>query len=190
MQSHYIELLAIPQADMLTAETMGYILQTVHRALPQYAGRIGIGFPLYAPHHSLGNMLRLYGNENDICHINNHLQTQGLADYAVFRQPEKIPDKHQFACFSRVRLKTPSASDIRRMQKRCQQQGLSPDEIANRIQQWRNKSPNKPPAFAYINSTSTGQRMPLFIAKRDKTEAQTGTFNAYGLSQNSTVPVY
>lgn len=46
--SHYIELKAIPQAELTQAEVLSHLMQHIHRLLPAYAGRIGIAFPATA----------------------------------------------------------------------------------------------------------------------------------------------
>lgn len=190
MQSHYIELIAIPQAEILASETISHIMQSIHRVLPAYAGRLGISFPHYRAGQSIGTALRIFGTEDDIRQIFYQLNALGLADYAIIRQPESVPPHSQFACFSRVRPQSPTASSIRRMQKRQEQQGKTPAEIEQAIANWQNKRQDNFIPFVRIQSASTGKTMPLHIHKQSKQQAHNGEFNTYGLSQNATVPVF
>ena len=42
MPSHYADLKAIPQAEMLQSQVVAHIVQTLHGLLPRFCGRIGI----------------------------------------------------------------------------------------------------------------------------------------------------
>ena len=44
-QTHYLELRAIPQADLIQSQVLSHLMQTLHQYLPAYAGRIGVAFP-------------------------------------------------------------------------------------------------------------------------------------------------
>ena len=43
-QTHYLELRAIPQADITQSQVLSHLMQTLHQCLPAYAGRIGAAF--------------------------------------------------------------------------------------------------------------------------------------------------
>ena len=53
MSSHYADLKAIPQAEMLQSQVVAHIVQTLHGLLPRFGGRIGIGFPAYGQNRTL-----------------------------------------------------------------------------------------------------------------------------------------
>ena len=191
MQSHYIELTAIPQAEILQSELLNVMVETIHHNLYEYQGRIALGFPAYVAHRSLGNIIRLYGNKEDISSIFNKLESTDLVDYAIIKEPSQIPNNcHQFACFTRFRKKSPSGAELRRMEKRWQKNGKSKEEIAKYMQEWAARGDKFVP-FVLIKSSSTKQKMHLYIEKRGKTFAKDGIFNLYGLSkEEATVPIF
>ena len=81
-QTHYIEIKAIPQVDMLQTEVISFCLQKLHQILPHFEGRIGLAFPAYGKDKTLGGIIRLFGSENDcgfIYFIN------------VFSRKDKVP---------------------------------------------------------------------------------------------------
>lgn len=184
--SHYIELKAIPQAELSQAEVISSLMQHIHRMLPTYAGRIGIGFPGYGQQRTLGGIIRLFGNEQDLQPLFQILQS--LADYALISPPTAVPQPHGHAVFARQQPK--GQSDQRRAERRLKAQGLSDSEIQQRL---RNKQLKQNPIrtpFVQMQSSSTAQHFLLWISRHSKTEAQTGTFNSYGLSNTATVPVF
>lgn len=188
MQSHYIELSLIPSAEMLQSELMGFVLENIHKEIVKYQGRIGLSFPAYLEGRTLGATIRLFGNENDIGEI--FVKLQKLADYVIFQEPNEIPKTYEFATFSRYRPKIPTNSDLKRMELRSQKAGFSEVEIYRRKEEWLKKSRASFVPFVYLKSSSTEQRMPLFIKMQKQTREEEGIFNSYGLSKSATVPIF
>ena len=188
MQSHYIELSLIPSAEMLQSELMGFVLENIHKELVKYQGRIGLSFPAYLEGRTLGATIRLFGNEDDIGQI--FVKLQKLADYVIFQEPNAIPKTYEFATFSRYRPKIPTNSDLKRMELRSQKAGFSEVEIYRRKEEWLKKSRDSFMPFVYLRSSSTGQKMPLYIKMQEKPKAEEGIFNSYGLSKSATVPIF
>lgn len=184
--SHYIELKAIPQAELTQAEVLSHLMQHIHRLLPAYAGRIGIAFPGYGQQRTLGGIIRLFGSQADMQTLHTSLQT--LADYALISSPADVPAAHKHAVFDRQQPK--GQSDQRRAERRLQAQGLSEADIRQRLHNKQLKQTNLHTPFVQMQSSSTGQRFPLWITRHSKSEAQTGLFSSYGLSHNTTVPVF
>ena len=73
-QTHYIEIRAIPQVDMLQTEVISFCLQKLHQILPHFEGRIGLAFPAYGNDKTLGGIIRIFGSENDCGFIYFKLQ--------------------------------------------------------------------------------------------------------------------
>ena len=82
-QTHYLELRAIPQADLIQSQVLSHLMQTLHQYLPAYAGRIGVAFPGYGQARTLGGIIRLIGNEADCQALHQQLHASGnINDYA------------------------------------------------------------------------------------------------------------
>ena len=119
-QTHYIEIKAIPQVDMLQTEVISFCLQKLHQILPHFEGRIGLAFPAYGNDKSLGGIIRIFGSENDCGFI--YFKLQELRDYALISESMPIPEKvRSYRVYQRVQSKGQSA--LRRAEKRLKAQG-------------------------------------------------------------------
>ena len=83
MPSHYADLKAIPQAEMLQSQVVAHIVQALHGLLPRFSGRIGIGFPAYGQNRTLGGIVRLFGSETDLDDLHCLLQNTTPASSAA-----------------------------------------------------------------------------------------------------------
>ena len=185
-QTHYLELRAIPQADITQSQVLSHLMQTLHQCLPAYAGRIGAAFPGYGQARTLGGIIRLIGNQADCQHLHQQLQQLGINDYALLYPVADIPQGiQQHVRYSRIHHKGESA--LRRAEKRLTAQGKWQPEIAQRMQdKWQ--APKLP--HLKLRSASTRQTFTLWIKQQNYTHPQTGLFSAYGLSQEATVPQF
>lgn len=185
-QTHYLELRAIPQADITQSQVLSHLMQTLHQCLPAYAGRIGAAFPGYGQARTLGGIIRLIGNQADCQNLYQQLQQLGINDYALLYPVTAIPQGiHQHVRYSRIHHKGDSA--LRRAERRLTTQGKWQPEIAQRMQdKWQ--TPKLP--HVHMNSSSTQQQFILWIKQHTHTHARDGLFSAYGLSQQATVPQF
>lgn len=191
MQPQYLDLKAIPQAEMLQSDVLAMMMQTLHGALPRYAGRIGIAFPAYGQNRSLGGILRLFGSEADLKTLHSYLQGTTLPDYALLGHIEKVPQDKVFAHARFTRRQKKGGSDLRRAEKRLKEQGLSAQDIQNRLTAKAAKIGTQHLPHVHLRSASTGQRFILAIHRQQAPHASTGLFNSYGLSQSgTTVPLF
>ena len=133
MPSHYADLKAIPQAEMLQSQVVAHIVQALHGLLPRFGGRIGIGFPAYGQNRTLGGIVRLFGSETDLDDLHCLLQNTGLSDYALIGRIEEVPSEKVYAHARFVRRQPKHGSDLRRAEKRMAAQGLPPEEIRRRL---------------------------------------------------------
>lgn len=183
VQTHYIEIKAIPQVDMLQTEVISFCLQKLHQILPHFEGRIGLAFPAYGNDKTLGGIIRLFGAENDCGFI--HFKLQSLRDYALISEVMPIPEKvKSYRVYQRVQPKGQSA--IRRAQKRLTAQGKWNEEVLQNMLQKQATQRIYP--HVHLKSSSTKQQFILAIKSVRQTKAVEGVFSAYGLSQTATVP--
>lgn len=187
MLSHYLDILAIPQVDILQSDVMGKIMEEVHLALPHYEGRIGLAFPAYGQQRTLGGIMRLLGSKEDIKSLQQRLISKpNLQDYAVLKSIGSVPSKIKgYYAFARYHPK--GQSDLRRAQHRLSAQGMGAEEINRRLDAKAAKEFKINPHLKF-RSLSTGQQMYLAIQRIWHDHAQEGKFSSYGLSREATVP--
>ena len=182
-QTHYIEIKAIPQVDMLQTEVISFCLQKLHQILPHFEGRIGLAFPAYGNDKTLGGIIRLFGSENDCDSV--YIKSQELRDYVLFSEVMPIPEKvRSYRIYQRVQMKGQSA--IRRAEKRLTAQGKWSEEVRQNMLQKQSIQRIYP--HAHLKSSSTKQQFILAIKSVYKAKSVEGFFSAYGLSQTATVP--
>lgn len=182
-QTHYIEIKAIPQVDMLQTEVISFCLQKLHQILPHFEGRIGLAFPAYGNDKTLGGIIRLFGSENDCDSV--YIKSQELRDYVLFSEVMPIPEKvRSYRIYQRVQMKGQSA--IRRAEKRLTAQGKWSEEVRQNMLQKQSIQRIYP--HAHLKSSSTKQQFILAIKSVYKAKSVEGSFSAYGLSQTATVP--
>ncbi len=187
----YFELKAIPDPELLQSEILAQLMQGVHGLLPQYEGRVGIGFPGYGQSRTLGGIIRLHGNTNDL----NKLHSQIINDpvirsYSLVTDVQAIPEKvKEHVIFKRLHLK--GKSDIRRLVERHRERGTLTDELETAISQRYSQRIFYP--HVKLKSYSTGQASFMLFVKKSvrKTSSESKLFSAYGLSkQGSTIPLF
>ena len=182
-QTHYIEIKAIPQVDMLQTEVISFCLQKLHQILPHFEGRIGLAFPAYGNDKTLGGIIRLFGSENDCDSV--YIKLQELRDYALLSKVMPIPEKvRSYRIYQRVQMK--GQSTIRRAEKRLTAQGKWSEEVRQNMLQKQSIQRIYP--HAHLKSSSTKQQFILAIKSVYKAKSVEGSFSAYGLSQKATVP--
>ena len=182
-QTHYIEIKAIPQVDMLQTEVISFCLQKLHQILPYFEGRIGLAFPAYGNDKTLGGIIRLFGSENDCDSV--YIKLQEPRDYALLSEVMPIPEKvRSYRIYQRVQMKGQSA--IRRAEKRLTAQGKWSEEVRQNMLQKQSIQRIYP--HAHLKSSSTKQQFILAIKSVYKAKSVEGSFSAYGLSQTATVP--
>ncbi|MBP6346628.1 MAG: type I-F CRISPR-associated endoribonuclease Cas6/Csy4 [Neisseriaceae bacterium] len=187
--THYFELKAIPQAELTQSMVISHLMQLLHHHLPAFDGTIGLGFPAYGQHGTLGGIIRVHGPQTQIGQLAQALQQQSdCVDYALLSQPEAIPlNVTEHHCFQRVHSK--GHSDFKRSQKRLMAQGKWSEEVAKNMAEKFSRTPNLP--HAHLSSKSTGQANFMLYVKRVKlTQSGDGAFNAYGLSPQASVPAF
>lgn len=182
-QTHYIEIKAIPQVDMLQTEVISFCLQKLHQILPHFEGRIGLAFPAYGNDKTLGGIIRLFGSENDCDSV--YIKSQELRDYVLLSEVMPIPEKvRSYRIYQRVQMKGQSA--IRRAEKRLTVQGKWSEEVRQNMLQ--KQATQRVYPHVHLKSSSTKQQFILAIKSVYKAKSVEGSFSAYGLSQKATVP--
>lgn len=178
----YCDIKVLPDPEASEPVLISNLMAKLHRTLVELKDiNIGISFPNVDK--TLGDTLRLHGNEGDLKQLFEINWLKGLRDYCSQTSVLKVPEVCEYRCVKRKQAKS---ADNKR--KRSIAKGwLSAEEATLKIGNEQQKMLRLP--FVQLKSTSTGQVMKLFIEHgglQDK--AVEGQFNRYGLSSSATVP--
>lgn len=190
---HYIEITLLPNPDIALNFLWEKVYQRIHLGLVDIKDNkgnvpIGIAFPEYnAAQYQLGTKLRLFAQEAGILEqLNPRECLKHLSDYVDLTNSRAVPEKITgYVSYSRVQVKSNAQRLMRRSIKK---DWLSQQQAEEKLSKLSDKQTTLP--FVQINSKSTGERFPLFIDCIEQSQANTKAFNTYGLSKQSTVPVF
>lgn len=149
---------------------------------------IGIAFPNYdASRQQLGNKLRLLaGTQQTIENFNASQRLSVLDDYVHLTKIRLVPDHiHGYAHFYRVQSKGSVAKLARRKAMRKNISFEKAESLLKDLPDQRIKEP-----FIWIKSHSSDERFPLFIGFESAAKSDKSNFNSYGLSRESSVPIF
>lgn len=196
MITHYFDLKAIPQEDMIQSTVVAYIMQVLHRYLPHYNNvgnePIALAFPAYGQNRTLGGIVRLFGSEVNLLKIRDELTD--LSGYALLTDCKKVPsDIKGYVSFFRVHQK--GNSHISSLRERAKQRNKpwSKEHEQAVIEKYRNQ---KHLPYVVLKSASTNQkRMILSIDREPANSLVTAPLSGYGLNAKSqevkaSIPVF
>lgn len=185
----YFEIRAIPDPELLQSAIVANLMQKIHGLLPAYDGRVGLSFPGYGQARTLGGIIRIHGNTNDLERLNFDVRNDpGMRSYGLISDVSSVPDSIKgYAKFQRLHAK--GNSHLRRLQQRHQARGTWTKELEESISRKYAVQVSCP--HVSLKSASTGQpRFLLFIERCGSDSSADGEFNAYGLSKTATVPLF
>jgi CRISPR-associated endonuclease Csy4 len=190
---HFIEITLLPTLDAPIYFLWEKVYQQIHLALVETKDTnglvpIGVSFPEYSgKKHTLGSKIRLFATSTqlldklDIC-----AWLSRLTDYVHISKVRNVPEKTKHAVFKRVQTKSSNARLARRKTKR---EDITYDEALIALGD-REEGISKAP-YIHINSRSSEQRYLLLIdCVSAEHSSEKRTYNTYGLSSESSVPVF
>jgi len=184
--SHYIDLRIRPMPEVAPEHVLEKVFTKIHLALvASKRSDIGLSFPgVDEKRPDLGDLLRLHGSETALSELLESARLAAWRDYLVLSEIKPIPEGCSFRLVSRVQVKNGLEARRRRLARR---HNLSLAEAASRmpdsVRQW-SRLP-----YIKMRSGSTGQSFRLFIKHGPVSSRPCpGFFNAYGLSQEATIP--
>lgn len=183
----YCELKALPNPEIIQSAVVSALMQALHSLLPAYGGRIGLAFPAYGQHRTLGGIIRILGDKADMEALHTALTNHSvIQDYALLTSLDAVPDSvSRYLCYQRRQPK--GNSRLQRMKKRHVERGSWSEEWEQAARTNMAKRICLP--YVGLKSSSTQQSFLLFIERRSKTNAMAGGFNSYGLAlDKATVP--
>ena len=183
---HYADIAVQPDPEFPAHQLMNALYAKLHRALvAQSCTGIGVSFPgsdAQAPY--LGTCLRLHGRRAALSALLESDWLAGMRDHVALTPPAPVPDSAQHRVVKRVQVKSSPERLRRRLMRR---HDLAEQEARQRIPDEVACLARLP--FLQLRSTSTGQTFKLFIDHGlVQKDAVSGNFNAYGLSQQATIP--
>jgi len=183
---HYVELQIRSMPEMIPEHILGKAFERIHLALV-ISGRsdIGMSFPeVDEKKPALGGRLRLHGSDAALAELLKAVGVTSLLDYLALSEIKPVPEGCSFRLVSRVQIRNGLEARRRRLARR---HNLSLEEAVSRMPDSLRRWSGLP--FIHMYSYSTGQHYRLFIKHGSVlTQPSPGRFNAYGLSQEATIP--
>ena len=182
----YVDIEVRPDPEFPANQLMSALYAKLHRALvAQGCKRIGVSLPgVDGVGAHLGTCLRLHGELAALTTLLASDWLAGMRDHVALTPPARVPDSAQYRVVKRVQVKSSPERLRRRLMRR---HALSEQEACQRIPDDVARFMHLP--FVQLRSTSTGQPFRLFIDHGPiLPDAIPGDFNAYGLSQEATIP--
>lgn len=184
--SHFIDVQISIDPEFTVNQLLAALYAKLHRVLSQQRiTTIGVAFPGYngrAPH--LGRCLRLFGPADDLLRLMAQNWLTGLRDHVTVSEVTTIPVNITHRTLRRVQAKSSPERLRRRLVRRhsiTEKQAYEqiPDTAAERLQL----------PFIKLKSSSNGRTFYLYLRLGEPLpEMIAGSFNAYGLSSDATVP--
>ena len=180
----YLDLSLRPGPEFPESQLMNALYAKLHRALVSaQAKSIAVCFPAFAG-LKLGGVLRLIGPSAALTDLMAGAWLYGMRDHLQISDVRALPVQLKHRKWQRIQCKSSPERLRRRQMKR---HGLSEAQAREKIPDTAAETLKAP--FLQIGSSSTGQRFRLFLKVGPlQAQPETGSFNAYGLSQTATVP--
>jgi len=189
MTTHYIDITLLPDPEFSHAHLLAALVAKLHRILVQgQTTNIGVSYPQYAnqpqARRTLGAVLRLHGTAEALQHVMAQDWLKGMRDHIQVAAQRPVPADAQHRTVRRRQFKT-NADRLRR--RRMQRKGETAEQAAAAIPDSVARRPDLP--FVQLRSSSTGQPFCLCVEYGPLLpQSVPGTFNAYGLAHEATVP--
>jgi CRISPR-associated endonuclease Csy4 len=180
---HYIEISLLPDPEFSVSVLLNALFAKLHRALVDTGrGEVGVSFP--QARKTLGDKLRLHGNQSALQRLMGINWLKGLTDYTSVSVITPVPDKCQYRVVMRVQAK----SNVERLYRRSVKKGwLTAEEADTKINERKDQQLKQP--FVQLRSKSTDESFRLFIQQcKLSVLPVAGKFSDYGLSSVATVP--
>lgn len=179
-----------------TEVSLGFIWQKVyaqiHLALTKHQNsegmcKVACAFPHYMEKFPLGNTLRIFAlTKEELASLKIEVQLKNLLDYVMIDEIREVPnDVKGYATFSRKQFKS---NPIRLARRYAKRHNISLEEALNSYKDMVVQESKLP--FIMMKSNSSSQHMKVFIEKQTSDVQEKGLYNTYGLSKNSTVPLF
>ncbi len=178
----YIDIKLLPDPEFDEQQLMNALFSKLHRGIGAAApSKIGVSFPAHGKR--LGNHLRIHGALADITKLMEQTWLQGMKDYCQISEVQNVPNDVKYRTVKRVQAKSAHNKRERSIRKGW----LTPEEALVRIPETQQRKLKQP--FIQMKSLSNKNPMRVYIEHGSLRDTPSdGTFNAYGLSSEATIP--
>ena len=190
---YYQDITLLPVAEISPYFLWHKVFQQIHLALASNKNegnrsRIGVGFPGYAANrNSLGVKLRLIAeNEEQLTQMQCERWLNRLKDYVHISSIRPVPDKVSgYACF---RIIKPKSNKEKLARRRAKRKGESVQQALSHYGDFEEQRSKLP--YIKMTSQTNGHRFRLIIEKQETKEPRAGLYSCYGLSSQTSVPLF
>jgi len=191
--NYYVEITLLPHSEIEWHFLWEKVYQQLHLGLVTIKDEndtvsLGVSFPSRnVKRHHLGHQLRLFApTQEQLEQFNAPHWLNTLSDYVHLTHIRAVPKTvKEYGSYFRIQTKSNNEQLSKRRSKRLK---ISVDEATKHFATRQEKQTDAP--FVYVKSSSSGKRFPLFIGYIEQIETREKSFNCYGLSKKSTVPVF
>lgn len=192
---YYLEITLLPNEEIPLYFLWEKVYQQLHLAfvaIKDESGKmaVGVSFPSYdEENHQLGKKLRLFAETEELLQrFDADKWLDALSDYVHLTRIKSVPEKiEKHGCFYRIQTKSSNVRLSRR--KSIAKNNSQPFELAMKHFATRKEKFTDAP-FIYMKSYTFAKRFPLFIGYVEQVETSEKGFSCYGLSRQSTVPIF
>lgn len=183
--NHYIDIRLRPCPEFNPGFLMSALFSKLHRGLVDVGqGEVGVSFPQMQK--TPGEILRLHGEESAILRLLSHPWLNGMRDHIVLCELGQVPASARYATFSRYQ---PSNSAERKRRRSVRKGWLTEEEALQRIPDQSREEIKLP--YLMLRSNTNRHAFRLYVQRSSVSDIPvSGSFNQYGLSSTTTVPVF
>ena len=191
---YYLDITILQSSDIDQHFLLSKVYQQIHIGLVEMKDaddkvQIGIAFPHYnVDNNRLGSKLRLLEKDSATLEkFNANNLFSRMNDYVDITSICDVPTNIKtFACFPRIQIKSNNERLARRKAKR---ENILYEQALAALEKYPEKRTKAP--FIHINSQSNGEKFYLYIDYTEHKKSNIGAgFSTYGLSKQSTVPIF
>lgn len=190
---YYQEITLLPPTDISLYFLLQKVYQQIHIGLaenknPDDTSSIGVSFPEYVDSkYLLGKKINLLaGDEKSLSVLNAGRWLERLNDYLYISAIKAVPENVRgYACFKHCKLKGNKEKLARR---RANRKGETYEQALSFYDDYQ--APESRLPYINMKSQTNGNDFRLYIEKEIKTQPKEGKFSCYGLSNETTVPLF
>lgn len=180
--NYFIDIKLLPDPEFQTTVLLNSMYTKLHKTLCELKSKsIGVSFPAYQL--TLGNILRIHGNESDLNNLKQRNWLGGMSGYCKVSEIKPVPDAIKHRTVGRKQT-TMSQAKLNRLIKRG---SISEDEVKLYRAKMFAKGLDNP--YVELVSGSNGHRHRRYIEFGGLMDTPVaGEFDKFGLSKTATVP--
>lgn len=198
--NYYQDIILLPDEEIDIAFIRNKTYDKLHKAMYDLNSKnIGISFPnTYKDkdkYLKLGDTIRLHGSKESLEKLQKLNYLSSLSDYSKISKILPIPSEIKaYQVISRIR-QTMNESKLRKRVAYQKEKGIlkTEDEAKAYIKQYKNKMFEKSLKEPYLEipSTSTKNRYRIYLNFKELQDKENiGEFNQFGISKETTVPIF